>query len=106
MLKPAIVQTLATHQMLEDYDIGLSINGLDPLDINYQVVDDEDNIKVTFRFCSNQAPPWGRGKEKSNYKIGQITVPWVKRSKLDWAILKAAIGGANGLTAGSISLMP
>lgn len=101
LLKPAIVQTLATHQMLEDYDIGLSINGLDPLDINYQVVDDEDNIKVTFRFCSNQAPPWGRGKEKSNYKIGQITVPWVKRSKLDWAILKAAIGGANGFSFGS-----
>lgn len=102
LMKPAIVQTLSLHQILDDKEFGLSLNGQDPLEANH-VYDDDDNIELIFRLCSNDKPPFNRGKNKPGYKYqeAQITVPRVQRSSLTWDKLIKALGGKNGYFYGS-----
>lgn len=90
-LEPAITQILALHQILRDRDIG-EFTGY-PLDDYVRAKPQSFHIRVLF--YSVESPPW---KPPNNQKLVTATykVPFIQRTKIDWALIKAACGGDNG----------
>lgn len=84
LLKPAIVQTLATHQMLEDYDIGLLVGG-EPI---ANTITQPGLPYARLIFSSSKAK-----KTQQTY----IEIHNIDRTKWDnWEKIKLACGGENG----------
>lgn len=85
LIKPIIAQTMVQHQMLDERDLGLWVGEplrktmiAPPFPIMLRVIlSDREGIL-------------------NGAKRVQITVPDVKREKLGWNDIKAAVGGPNG----------
>lgn len=91
LVKPAIVSSLAEHELLFNRDLG-------------QLVGDsaEDYIrrarfdrKLTVIFYSVPNPPYNRGLENPVKRV-TINIPQPKRASIDWKKIKQACGGENG----------
>jgi hypothetical protein len=85
VLRPTIVNVLATHQMLGNRDVGVLINGT-PVDDVVTPGTQERTLKIEFR--EKTAPPWVMPDGKRARKR-QITVFDVKRG-LTWEEVKLA----------------
>jgi hypothetical protein len=85
VLRPAIVQVMATHQMLGNRDVGVLINGT-PVDDTVTPGVQERRLIVEFK--EKTAPPWVMPDGKRARKR-QITVFDVKRG-LTWEEVKIA----------------
>ncbi|MBD2039710.1 hypothetical protein [Microcoleus sp. FACHB-672] len=89
-LRPAIVQTLATHQLISQQTIGNFV-GM-PADESYQKA--PDDLILSIKFYSVSEPPINRISGKL-IEVN-IKIPGIKRSAIDWAQIKTAAGGSNG----------
>jgi hypothetical protein len=85
VLRPAIVQVMATHQMLANRDVGVLING-NPADDT--VTPGVQERRLIIEFKEKNAPPWIMPSGKRARKR-QITVFSVKRN-LTWEEVKFA----------------
>jgi len=85
VLRPAIVQVMATHQMLANRDVGVLING-NPVDDT--VTPGVQERRLVIEFKEKSAPPWIMPDGKRARKR-QITVFSVKRG-LTWEEVKLA----------------
>lgn len=85
ILRPVIVQTLATHQMLANRDVGVLINGT-PTDEYITPGVQERRLMIEFR--EKTAPPWKMPNGK-RARYRQITIPDIKRG-LTWEEVKFA----------------
>jgi len=85
VLRPAIVQVMATHQMLGNRDVGILINGT-PVD--EVVTPGVQERRLTIEFKEKTAPPWVMPDGK-RARRRQITVFSVKRG-LTWEEVKFA----------------
>jgi hypothetical protein len=85
VLRPAIVQVMATHQMLANRDVGVIINGT-PVDDTITPGVQERRLIIEFK--EKTAPPWIMPSGKRARKR-QITVFDVKRG-LTWEEVKTA----------------
>jgi len=85
VLRPAIVQVMATHQMLGNRDVGVLINGT-PVDDT--VTPGVQERRLVIEFKEKTAPPWVMPDSKRARKR-QITVFSVKRG-LTWEEVKLA----------------
>jgi hypothetical protein len=85
VLRPAIVNVMATHQMLGNRDVGVLINGT-PVDNTVTPGTQERTLKIEFR--EKTTPPWVMPDGKRARKR-EITVFSVKRG-LTWEEVKFA----------------
>lgn len=85
VLRPTIVNVMATHQMLGNRDVGILINGT-PVDDTIRPGTQERRLIVEFR--QKSAPPWVMPDGKQAKKR-QITVFDIKRG-LSWEEVKLA----------------
>ncbi|MEG4944638.1 hypothetical protein [Microcoleus sp. F4-D5] len=85
VLRPVIVQTLATHQMLGNRDVGVLINGT-PTDDYITPGVQERRLMIEFR--EKTAPPWKMPNGKKARRR-HITIPDIKRG-LTWDEVKLA----------------
>jgi hypothetical protein len=85
VLRPAIVQVMATHQMFGNRDVGVLINGT-PVDDTVTPRVQERRLVIEFK--EKTAPPWVMPDGKRSRKR-QITVFSVKRG-LTWQDIKLA----------------
>lgn len=86
-----ITNTLNTFQLLDNRDVGQIIG--EPLNESVRQPPKELALRIQFR--SVQSPPW-IDRQGQTAKRVQITIPSIDKAKLDWARIKAAIGGDNG----------
>lgn len=90
LLKPAIVQSIAHYQLIENRDVG-QIVGAPAESIQFARPQPQ---RLVVQFFSVQQPPW-----KVNGvlpKTAEYQIPDVPRSRMDWEKIKLACGGANG----------
>jgi len=85
VLRPTIVSVLATHQMLDNRDVGVLING-NPVDDTIRPGTQERRLMIEFK--EKTAPPWVMSDGK-RARRRQITVFDVKRG-LTWEEVKLA----------------
>ncbi|MEG4396476.1 hypothetical protein [Microcoleus sp. BROC3] len=85
VLRPTIVNVLATHQMLGNRDVGVLINGT-PTDEYITPSVQERSLFIEFR--EKIAPPW-RMPSGKRVRCREITIPDVKRG-LTWEEIKRA----------------
>ena len=85
VLRPTIVNVLATHQMLGNRDVGVLVNGT-PVDDTIRPGTQERRLIIEFR--EKTAPPWRMPTGKTARKR-QITVFDIKRG-LSWEEVKVA----------------
>jgi hypothetical protein len=85
VLRPAIVQVMATHQMLDNRDVGVLINGT-PTD-DYVTPGVQERILI-IEFREKTAPPWKMPSGK-RARCREITIPGIKRG-LTWEEVKLA----------------
>jgi hypothetical protein len=90
LIKPTIVQTLTQHQLLEERDLGMWVG--EPL--REALIAPPISIQMRVILTDLSGVWTGR-------KRVQITIPDVRRERIDWERLKAAIGGQNGYMWGS-----
>lgn len=91
LLIPTLQQTINTHRMLYNRDVGQVIG--QPTDDYLKA--NPQSLRITIKLFSVQFPPFvDRGFGR--FVEAQITIPDVKRSALDWSKIKAAVGGRNG----------
>ncbi len=85
VLRPTIVNVLATHQMLGNRDVGVLINGA-PTDEYVTPGVQERSLHIEFR--EKIAPPWTMPSGK-RARCREITIPDIKRG-LTWEEVKRA----------------
>ncbi|OLP19817.1 hypothetical protein BST81_03545 [Leptolyngbya sp. 'hensonii'] len=92
LLIPAVQQTMATYHMLENRDIGQFVG--ESVDENARRSDPTLRLKIIL--YQTPAPPFER--VRGNQRITRVTVsiPDVRRTKLDFEDIKHACGGVNG----------
>lgn len=90
-LIPLVQQTVNTHRLLHNRDVGMVIG----TPVDEYVRAKPQSLRLVINMFSVKEPPFTqRGKEKLTRVT--ITVPDVKKGKLDWEGIKAACGGSNG----------
>lgn len=94
-LKPIITEILAIHQLIRNRDVGEYVGQ----SINEYARSQPKRLKLKILFCSIKTPPW-RNANGSDITRATYNVPFVKRTKIDWATIKEACGGANGYSWG------
>jgi hypothetical protein len=85
LIKPTIVQTLAQHQLLEERDLGMWVG--EPL--REALIAPPISIQIRV-ILTDLEGVWTGAKRV------QITIPDVRRERISWERLKAAVGGQNG----------
>lgn len=91
LIKTQLPQTLATHQLLDNRDVGQIVG---------QPADDEARgaeltLRLKIILYNSPAPPW-RGRRVDRPTQVTITIPDVRRTALDWEKIRYACGGQNG----------
>lgn len=92
-LKPAITTVLATHQLVENRDVGAIVGQPVP---DYLAANPQ-SLRIVIEMASVPEPPWTdvqNGGRRA--KRVTIAVPDLDRTKLDWEKIKLAVGGENG----------
>lgn len=91
LLMPAVQQTINTHRMVSNRDIGQFVGAL--------VEDYARAMPLTLRakikLFSVDAPPYVSTQKKRIVEV-TVSIPDLRRSKLDWDDIKRACGGNNG----------
>lgn len=90
-VKSQIISSLNTFQMIDNRDVG-QIIGEPVLD---SVRKPPVSLSLRIHLRGTPKPPWQK-VDGSRAKRAQITIPNVKKSKLDWQTIKQAVGGVNG----------
>lgn len=85
VLRTTIVNTLATHQLLSDRDVGILVNGAPTAEYVTPGVQ-ERSLHIEFR--EKPAPPWKMPNGK-RARVREVTIPNVKRG-LSWEEVKFA----------------
>lgn len=85
LIRPVIVQTMTSHQLIENRDVGLWVG--QPV----REAMKSTPISIQLRIIMSS-------KQKSVFKAKrvQITIPNVARGRLDWLDIKQRLGGING----------
>jgi hypothetical protein len=85
LIRPVIVQTMTSHQLIENRDVGLWVG--QPV----REAMKSTPISIQLRIIMSS-------KQKSIFKAKrvQITIPNVARGRLDWLDIKQRVGGTNG----------
>ncbi len=86
LVRSNVVATMNMYQLLDNRDVGQII----AQDIPETVKKAEWETSLTILWRGVESPPWGSSKR------AQCTILDVKRSKLDWALIKQLAGGNNG----------
>lgn len=91
VLKAQLPGVLASYQLVENRDIGQFVG---------QTVPDEARmgdltLRLKIILYNVAAPPW-EGSRNPKVRRVTVTIPDIKRSKLDWEDIRAACGGRNG----------
>lgn len=97
-LKPAITTVLATHQLVENRDVGTIVGQPVP---DYLAANPQ-SLRLVIEMASVPQPPWTE-VENDNRRAKRVTIaiPDLDRTKLDWETIKLAVGGENGYLWGS-----
>lgn len=91
LLMPAVQSTINTYRLMHNRDVGLIVGS--PLD--EYVKGKPQSLRLVINMFSRKEPPFYRGVQK-DVRVVDITIPDVKRSKLDWNIIKRCVGGSDG----------
>lgn len=91
LVKTQLPQALLIHQFVDNRDIGQFVG--ETIEDHARVGDLGLRLKIIL--YNTQAPPW-RGARNQNPTCVTVTIPDVKRAKLDWADIRQACGGKNG----------
>jgi hypothetical protein len=91
ILKPQIVQALASYELVENRDVGMII-GESAIDYAQKI---PTALQLRIYFNSVPKSPYKTSDGKRG-KRTEIVIPNVSRSKLDWETIKNAAGGSNG----------
>lgn len=93
--KTAIVHALANYQLVENRDVG-QIVGDSAID-NLRA--DRHTLRIKIQMFPYPRPPFYRSDKRSPTRV-TINIPDINRSRLDWDLIKQAVGGANGYNYG------
>jgi hypothetical protein len=88
LIKSTLPVVISTHQQIANRDVGM-IAG-ETLRDNITKV--KPPLTLVLQWAYYETPPFRRG----NRDLRQCEIPNIKRSKLDWNLIKQAMGGANG----------
>lgn len=91
LLMPAVQSTINTYRLVHNRDVGLLVGS--PLD--EYIKGKPQSLRLVINMFSRKEPPFYRGAQK-DVRCVDITIPDVKRSKLDWEVIKRCVGGADG----------
>lgn len=91
VLKVQLPAVMVQHQLIENRDVGQFVG---------QTVPDEARmgdltLRLKIILYNVAAPPW-EGSRNPKVRRVTVTIPDVKRSKLDWEDIRNACGGRNG----------
>lgn len=86
LVRPAIVSTLAQHQMIANRDIGDWVG----MPVEEHLRRRPMSITVEIKMCSRNFPP------TQGAKFTELTIPDINPAKCEWAKIKLACGGTNG----------
>ena len=91
LLMPAVQQTINTHRLVNNRDIGQFVGAL---------VEDYARamplaLRAQIKLFSVKEPPYVSTKGRRITEV-TVSIPDVRRTKLDWEAIKAACGGVNG----------
>lgn len=89
---PIIQSTIATYQALENRDIGQFVG--ESVDENARRSDPTLRLKIIL--YHNAFPPFERVRPGERITRVTVTIPDVRRARLDFSDIKRACGGANG----------
>lgn len=92
MLKPIITEILAIHQLIENRDIGEFCGSA----LEDVVKAKPQPLKIKILFYSVSEPPWRNRRASDNFVRATYNIPFINRTRIDWATIKAAAGGSNG----------
>lgn len=92
MLKPIITEILAIHQLIENRNIGEFCGST----IEDVVKGSPQPLKLKILFYSVASPPWKAVNSSDEFVRATYTIPFINRTKIDWATIKTACGGSNG----------
>jgi hypothetical protein len=95
LMIPATQQLINQHRLIHNRDLGLVIGS--PLDEYVRAR--AQSLTVVIEMFTRKEPPFFRGKSKDSKQI-VLTIPNVKRAKLNWETIKRVVGGQNGYTWG------
>lgn len=91
LLIPAVQQTINTHRLIHNRDVGMVIGLPEQEYVKIQ----PHNLRIIIQFFSVKQPPFYPGGKVKIVRV-QVAIPDLKRSALDWNKIKVACGGANG----------
>lgn len=92
-LRPTITQTLTTHQLLYNRDVGQYVG----YPVEEESRREPSRLMVKIQFYSRKTPPFRPIQpDGTGLKRTTITIPYFERNKLDWQKIKTACGGNNG----------
>ena len=91
LVRTQIPQILATYRMIEDRDMGMIVG--EPVRENIRDLVSPLTLRINLN--AKKKPPFNDDFGNKTRRV-QITLPFVKRSKLDWQDIKTACGGVNG----------
>lgn len=83
-LKPAITTVLATHQLIQNRDVGAIVAN----DVHEWLSAQRSDIMITIEFQNVEKPPI---KQEDRVRV-ILKIPHVTKNKLDWITIKSAAG--------------
>lgn len=89
-----VQNTLATHTLVQNRDVGMILGQEITEHVRHSPTTNPSELTLKIMFYGVKEPPWRR-----NGKIAQraqVSIPNVKRTKLDWQTIKTVCGGTNG----------
>jgi hypothetical protein len=87
LVKTQLVNIVTQHQLIDNRDIGQFVGEIHRESMTKNFI---EGIAIKINFRGEKEPPF-RTSKRVNY-----TIPMIKRSKLDWEVIKLACGGTNG----------
>ncbi len=90
-IRTQIINSLNNFQLIDNRDVGQIIG--EPLLDSVKKPPVSLNLRILLR--SSPKPPW-KNQDGSLAKRALITIPNVKKSKVDWSFIKRSLGGTNG----------
>lgn len=101
LLKSAITQVLALHQLIAEREIGQFVGY--PLEDHVRKKQAPLNLDIIWHSVPH--PPWRARSTKDRFVTAAYSIPDIKRSMLDWEKIKLAAGGKNGYNWGRFKVI-
>ena len=90
-VKSAITNTVAQHQLLGNRDVGQLVG----MEASEYARTRQLSLRLKLELRSVPNPPYASTRNRFVRRV-TITVPYVNRARLDWNVIKVALGGPNG----------